>query len=436
MQPLTILGGGPAGLAVAYYAHQAGIPFVLYERSESVGGLCRTFRLGEHGYDSGAHRFHDIYPAITRDVRRLLELHPVTAPSRICSSGQFLQFPPTPLNLLFSSSPAEWARIGIGLWRGRRRQGGGSSFQDFAVSRFGERLARRFLLDYSAKVWGLPADQLSVDVATRRLNGLNLRTLVSELIAPRKRAGNLDGHFLYPKNGFGEIATTLAAALPPDSVKTGQEVTRIECQDAAVRRIHFASVPPADVPGRMVSTLPLNLLIEFLGDAVSETVREAARALRFRHVRLIFLRLGKPRVSNNASIYFPDPKMCVSRVCEPKNRSAALAPAQETSLAVEVPCCEGEELYVLPNEELKERVVSEVSVTGLIRPSEVLDWAHHFLENAYPIYSLHYRQHQKVVLDGLACLTNLTTLGRNGKFFYSHFHDQLNMGKEFVSGLR
>ena len=28
--PLTILGGGPAGLAVAHYAHRAGVPFALY----------------------------------------------------------------------------------------------------------------------------------------------------------------------------------------------------------------------------------------------------------------------------------------------------------------------------------------------------------------------------------------------------------------------
>jgi protoporphyrinogen oxidase len=53
---LTILGGGPAGLGLAFYAHRAGLPFVLVEASPELGGMCRTFRCDDHLYDSGAHR--------------------------------------------------------------------------------------------------------------------------------------------------------------------------------------------------------------------------------------------------------------------------------------------------------------------------------------------------------------------------------------------
>src|SRR5262245_39001951 len=69
---LHILGGGPAGLAVAFYAQRAGLGFELLERSHELGGLCRTLALGEHRYDTGAHRFHDRDPQITADVRELL----------------------------------------------------------------------------------------------------------------------------------------------------------------------------------------------------------------------------------------------------------------------------------------------------------------------------------------------------------------------------
>ena len=58
--------------------------------------------------------------------------------------------------------------------------------------------------------------------------------------------------------------------------------------------------------------------------------------LRFRHVRIVFLRLGVPRHSRNATIYLPDPRLAVSRISEPKNRSAAMAPAHETGLVAEV----------------------------------------------------------------------------------------------------
>jgi hypothetical protein len=67
--------------------------------------------------------------------------------------------------------------------------------------------------------------------------------------------------------------------------------------------------------------------------------------LRYRQIRLIFLRLRRPRVSAYASVYIPDPALCVSRLYEPKNRSAAMAPADETSLVVEVPCFADDAVY-------------------------------------------------------------------------------------------
>src|SRR5260370_42357824 len=97
--PLTILGGGPAGLGVAFYASERRLPFALFERAAELGGMCRTFRAGGHLYDSGAHRLHDRDPEITADLRRLLgdALRTVTSPSQIYHRGRFIAVPPTPL---------------------------------------------------------------------------------------------------------------------------------------------------------------------------------------------------------------------------------------------------------------------------------------------------------------------------------------------------
>ena len=54
-----ILGGGPAGLAAAYFAKSKGLNFKLIEGSSNLGGNCRTLKLGDCLFDTGAHRFHD-----------------------------------------------------------------------------------------------------------------------------------------------------------------------------------------------------------------------------------------------------------------------------------------------------------------------------------------------------------------------------------------
>ncbi len=439
MTHLTILGGGPAGLGVAFYAHRAGLPFELYEGSPELGGMCRTLRSGDHLYDRGAHRFHDRDPEITRDVAELMgdELVRVVAGERDPRRRT--------LHRLSSHAPQrhvrvrirEAGRICLDLVRaGWRRHATAVTFEDFAVRRFGKTLARRILLNYSAKLWGLPTDQLSPDIATRRLQGMTLRSLLYELVFPGGKTEHIDGSFLYPRGGYGRITDALAGTLPPESIHTGFAVERLECSgDGAVRRIHFSGGRTREVEDRLVSTLPLPFLVGLLGDALPEPAREAASRLRFRHVRLLFLRLAKPRVSERASIYIPDPAFCVSRICEPKNRSSAMTPENETSLIVEAPCFRGDAVERLSDEEFTGKVVAELSVLGLVEPKEVLETRAHFIPNAYPVCANGYAHDVGVIREALASVGNLETLGRAGRFVYSHLHDQLRFGKDCVRRL-
>ncbi len=438
MDTLTILGGGPAGLGTAFYAHRAGVPFLLFEKSPHLGGLCRTLKHAGHSYDCGAHRLHDRDADITGDLRAMLgdELVVVDAPSKIYDRGRFIDFPPTPLNVLFSGFNLwETGRIGIELIRSRRRPAPAVSFADFAVNQFGETLARRLLLNYSEKLWGLPADQLSPDVATRRLQGMTLTSLFFEVLFPKRKTTHIDGSFLYPRDGYGHIVETLAAAIPQASVRTEHDIVRLECDRNRIRRIHFAEQRHVDPDSRLVSTLPLTLTVKFLGDQVADEVREAVSGLRFRHVRLFFLRLAQPKVSDNASIYIPDPKMCVTRMYEPRNRSPKMAPPGETSLVVEVPCFADDPIYATTTEDLAARVIAELDSIGIISAAKVLEWRHHFLPNAYPVYSLNYAARVSQVIEALSAISNLDLIGRGGQFFYSHLHDQLRFGKDYVASL-
>lgn len=438
MPHITILGGGPAGLGVAFYAHRAGIPFVLGEASETVGGMCRTLECGAHRYDTGAHRFHDRDPEITRDVAALLgdELVRVDAPSAIWERGRFIDFPPTPLNAVFAYGPREAGRILADLARSTlRRHPPAFSFEDLAVRRFGRTLARRILLNYSEKLWGLPTDRLSPDVATRRLRGMTLRSLFYELLVPGRKTEHIDGSFLYPRGGYGRIVEALAAALPRESVRTGFEVAALEHSGGEVRRVRSATGETLEVRDRLVSTLPLPVLVRLLGDAVPEPARAAASRLRFRDVRLLFVRLRVDRLSSKASIYVPDPAFCVSRVYEPKNRSIAMGPAHETALVAEAPCFRGDGVARLSPADFAARVLRELAALRLVHPRLVIEWRAHAIPNAYPVYARDYASDVAAIREALSRFSNLEALGRAGAFVYSHLHDQLRFGRDAVRAL-
>jgi protoporphyrinogen oxidase len=435
MIDLTILGGGPAGLGVAFYAQRAGVPFVLFEKSADLGGMCRTLRHGDHLYDCGAHRFHDQDAEITRDVLELMgdEMLSVDAPSMIWDRGRFVDFPPTPLNAIVSCGPIGALRIGVELLRAHLKPRECISFEDFAVGQFGETLARRIVLNYSEKLWGLPASQLSPDIATRRLKGMTLRSLFLELMFPSRKTTHIDGAFLYPRGGYGRIVQNLESKLPQGSLRRAHEIVGLQCEGGSITRIHFADGQVMAPRGGIVSTLPLTVLVKFLGEQISADARQAAARLRFRQIRLFFIRLKRPLLSANASIYIPDPEFCISRLYEPKNRSAAMAPPDETSVVVEVPCFLDDPIQRMPNEELAERVTAELVALKLVNRAEIVEWKHHFLANAYPVYSTDYTREVRIITDALAQISNLSTLGRAGLFSYGHMHDQLRMAKDCVA---
>ena len=208
---------------------------------------------------------------------------------------------------------------------------------------------------------------------------------------------------------------------------------RIQCERGTIARILFADGHALEPRGRVVSTLPLSVLVKFLGEQMSAAARQAAARLRFRQIRIFFLRLKRPQLSANASIYIPDPGFCISRLYEPRNRSAALAPPGETSVVVEVPCFLDDPIQRMPNEDLAERVISELVALGMMNRAEVVEWKHHFLANAYPVYSLDYSRDVRIITEELARISNLSTIGRAGLFLYSHLHDQLRLAKDYIA---
>jgi protoporphyrinogen oxidase len=145
--------------------------------------------------------------------------------------------------------------------------------------------------------------------------------------------------------------------------------------------------------------------------------------------------LKRPRVTENASIYIPDPEYRVSRIFEPKNRCETMAPAGETGLVTEIPCFPTEGIASLANKELVKRTLDELERLGLARRDEVLDTSCHYLANAYPVYSLDFEPKVKSLLAFLDQISNLEVVGRNGLFHYSHLHDQMRFARDLTRAL-
>lgn len=440
---ITILGGGPAGLAAGFYAQKQALSFNLYEAGNRVGGNCITLVHDGFRFDSGAHRFHAKDADITQDMKELMgeRMPQIYAPSQIYTQNKFIDFPLTPLNLLRKLGMKEILKAGGEFMKSRlkAKQTGSASFEEVTIQTYGKTIADRFLLNYSEKLWGIPPDQLSPEVAGKRLSGLNLRTFIKEAFQGNKaKTEHIDGSFYYPLSGIGEIFDRMENTFDPLHIHKKSAVTKIfhhKKRITAIEINHNHTIEIAEGT-QIISTLPVSVFLRMFDPVVPEAVWQVLESIRFQHLMLVAVFLNKPAISPNASLYFPDKDIVFTRVVEPRNRSLAMSPTGKTSLIAEIPYSEISPLWSWSNADFVTKTQQNLVDTGLIKPEEIVGTTTYQIKYAYPVLDLEYPQKIAQLMGYLEQFTNLHLSGRGGKFVYGHIHDMMRYGKDVVEEIK
>jgi len=435
-EEILILGGGPAGLATGWAFEQLGRAYRILEAAPVHGGNARTITFNEFRYDTGPHRFHDKDPLVTKRVIELLngDIHEVNAPSRILWKGRFVDFPLKPLQALFSGGISHGIKAGWEFTRAGTAKNGAANdsldFASWAYSQFGRTIADQFLIPYSEKLWGVSAENLSPDIAGRRLPGFTFRAILKELLSGKKKTDHLEGRFLYPRLGYGQIVDAIAQSLTPGRLQCGSRVTRLKTVGEGVFAVGFKKDGKDQTifTSAVVNTLPITLVVRMMDPPAPERILEVTGKLLFRDVILVALFFDQESISEAASLYFPDPNLEFTRAHEPRNRSREMSPPGKTSLVVEFPCFEGDAIWTKDEKDLVRKLVAQLDDMGLVKASKMEAGTVTRLRKAYPVYVKDYKIRCQLILDYLGQFKNLVTLGRGGNFFYGHVHDLISQG--------
>ena len=436
---ITILGGGPAGLAVGYYAKKHGLRFAVYEADGKIGGNAVTLQHGAFRFDSGAHRLHDKDEEVTAELKDLIgkDLKKIFVPSAIFHNGRYIDFPLSPLNLISQLGFATFMKAGIDVIASKIRSNKDSdNFEDFAVSTYGKTISDLFLLGYSEKLWGIPCKKLSLSVSGKRMKGLNLKTFFKEAVLGKKaKTEHLDGSFYYPKKGYGTIVEELANFCGQENILTHSKITRIFHDFKKIQSVEINNTEKINVDS-IVSTLPLPQFVQLLSPDPDEQIKSIAKTLRFRSLLIVTVFLNKSSITDKGSIYFPGRQFPFTRVYEPRNRSLDMSPQGKTSLCAEIPCFLESEVWSMPEDELVKNVNSYFIRFGWIQEKDIIDSTVLRLPVAYPVLEKDVHEKIQKIIVFLKKFSNLEISGRNGKFLYAHVHDMMRFGKDIVDKYR
>jgi protoporphyrinogen oxidase len=438
-EDLTVLGGGASGISVGYYAKKNALRHKIYEATDRLGGNATTLQFKGFRFDTGAHRWHDRYPEITRELKKLIgdDLKKIHIPSHIFHHGKLIDFPLSPLNLLNNIGPLFVAKAASEVLIHRLlNTDADTDFGDFAVKTYGRSIAGRFLISYSEKLWGLPCGKLSSRIAGKRMNGLNLRTFILETLRGSKnKTEHLDGSFYYPVHGISDILEKWIDVCGQDSIHRRSRITGIFHNDKEILSIEINGTHK-HMTKFVVTTLPITHFINLLSPSPPKEILEIGNSLVFRHIKLVALFIDRPSITRSATVYFPDKEFMFTRLYEPKNRSNYMSPATQTSLIMEIPCQYDSEFWEMKEGDLINRVILKLCEIGWIRKEEVVDALVHTMHNAYPVLTLDYEDKLAELFRYLKRFSNLAFTGRSSKFAYIHLHDSMQSGREIVDNYK
>ena len=426
--PITVIGGGPAGLSAAYELATRAAVVAVYEQGDRVGGLART--VTHHGYrfDIGGHRFLTKAPEVQRLWEHVMgsEFISVNRLSRIYYRQRFFDYPITIPNVVRNLGLWESFLLAASYVRAKLPpRGEEETFEQWVTSRFGGRLYRTFFSAYTRKVWGIPGSEIRADWAVQRIKGLSVRAALRQALVGDSEVKTLSRTFLYPRLGVGQMWERLAdlVVAAGGKVHLRTEVTRL-CHDGSrvtsldvLEGGRTTTLPASEV----VASVPLVCLLEWLDPRPPAAVLEAVRGLRYRDYIMVGLIIETPRAFPDNWIYVHDPAVRVGRVQNFGNWSAAMVPDEgRTSLGMEYFCSVGDDLWSMSDGALRDLAVREAHQLGLALPSQVVDSCVVRQPKAYPVYDDSYRGRVEAVRSYLARFHNLQTIGRNGTHRYNN----------------
>ena len=339
------------------------------------------------------------------------------------------------------------------------------SLEDFLINRFGRQLYLTFFKSYTEKVWGTPCDEISAEWGAQRIKGLSLTTAVKHFVkkalgGKKKGSGDLAQkgtdtslieRFMYPKFGPGQLWEHVADQI----CKKGGEihmqwrVDRIHCSvDGGVKRV--VSIDAVNEKGGrqtfagdyFFSTMPMRELVEAMDAPVPANVREVSAGLQYRDFITVGLLADRLKVKEldggllkDTWIYVQEPDVLLGRLQIFNNWSPYLvSDPTKVWIGLEYFCYDTDDLWKMPDEELKKFAIAEVAKIGILNAEDVTDGHVVRVPKTYPAYFGTYERFDELraFTDGFE---NLFLVGRNGMHKYNNQDHSMLTAMTVVDGL-
>jgi protoporphyrinogen oxidase len=385
--------------------------------------------------------------------------------SRIYYLRRFFDYPITlTANTLKNLGLVRMVRVGASYAVSRLRQiKPEKSLEDFLINRFGRELYLTFFKSYTEKVWGTPCHEISAEWGAQRIKGLSLTTavkhFVKKLFSPKSPHGDiaqkgtdtsLIERFMYPKFGPGQLWEHVADLIQQKGgeIHMGWRVDKLNF--APGPNLHVESLEAVNAAGErrtfagdfFFSTMPMRELLRAMQTPIPANVLEVSDGLQYRDFITVGLLVDKLKVTEpdggllkDTWIYIQEPDVLLGRLQIFNNWSPYLvSDPSKVWIGLEYFCYDTDDLWKMPDEDLKLFAIAEVAKIDILNAADVTDAHVVRVPKTYPAYFGTYDRFEelKTFTDRIE---NLFLVGRNGMHKYNNQDHSMLTAMHVVDGL-
>lgn len=415
---VLIIGGGPAGLALAYHLQR---DHLVLEREGEPGGLCRSIERDGAVFDLGGHSFHTPHQDVRTFVEKIMgdNWESQTRDARVFSHGKLLAYPfQKHFDQIDDAAVVEACRAGL---EQTDDAADAQNFHEYIVRRFGPGVAEHFMLPYNKKIWARDIRRVSCEWTSQRVAAPKGKDEEFDTKGGERKPLQAGQLISYPKRGgFQAIFTAMAGHVP--SLELNQEVVEIDPTTKTARTASGMEIRW----NRLVSTMPITELVHVV-KGVPQEIKDLAAGLEYMSLNLLLMTVGRQLPDAPQRIYAADPAIPPHKTAFNHTSSSELRARPVHAIMAEISY--SEEKPLLPKAELEERTIRWLVEDAKVIPSaDDIVWTDHIdVKYAYPVYT----HSRPGILEGIRAHLKplgISTIGRFGGWDYVNSDKCINMG--------
>ena len=415
---IVILGAGITGLSVAYHLKKKNKDFIIIEKENVPGGLCRNVYTDGYIFNYTGHFLHCKTEYVRTLAKELIpDIKKIKRNSYIYTNKRIVPYP-IQSNIRYLSLQSRVQSFLSYLFKPVKKP---ENLEEWFLCHFGREMHRIFFAPYNKKLWKYPLKEISPD-------------FLSSYVPKRashfsEEIGEYNSEFFYPEKGIGELISSMA-----EDVKISHgEVNRIDenfvCFEG--ERVKYET---------LVSTIPLPEFLKIFSVNKSGYTKNdggliwnSVLCINFGLKGSFSFESSMKKFSQNLSqfhwIYFPESEYPFYRIGSLSNVSSEMVPENHSSLWVEISYRNDK-----PDRSIVDKVINKLAQIGVLKEGTIDCISLLNIPYAYPIYN----KDKEKILDGIKVFLdkyNIILAGRFGRWKYSYMEESILEGKKIAEEL-